>query len=57
MMENNKSESGQFQQVIKTKHVFIDNQKVFIRSEEEELSLHDVAEWFPTDFNWAPVRL
>ena len=57
MMENNKSESGQFHEVIKTKYVFIDNQKVFIRREVEELSLHDVAEWFPTDFNWAPVRL
>jgi len=44
---------------IKTKHVFIEDEQVFLKKETIEAFLDDteVAEWFPTDFNWVSARL
>ena len=56
MMENNKKESGRFHEVIKTKPVFTEDNQVFMRKEVEGIFSEGVPEWFPTNFNWTPVR-
>lgn len=56
-MENSTKVFGQFHDVIRTKHVFIEGQQVFMKREVEETFLEDAPEWFPTDFKWDPIRL
>lgn len=56
MMENNKKDSGQFHNVIKTKHVFIEDNQVFMRREAEGSYPEGIPEWFPTNFNWIPIN-
>ncbi len=58
-MKNKKSIAQRFHAAIKTQHVFIEDEQVFLKNETQEtFSDHtNVAEWFPTDFKWEPVRL
>ncbi|MBM1107006.1 hypothetical protein JQC67_12715 [Aurantibacter crassamenti] len=51
-MENTLS-SGQFHEIIKTKHVFTEDNQVFLKQEIED---NTAVEWFPTNFYWKPNR-
>lgn len=55
-MENKTNISKRFHEIIRTAHVFIEEDQVFIKNETQEPPLGDVAEWFPTDFKWVPVQ-
>jgi len=43
---------------IRTKQVYGENDKVFLKKEKNGLFFEDhiVAEWFPTNFKWVPVQ-
>ncbi len=58
-MKNNSNVSSSRQAKIKTKHVFSEDEQVFLKKEPLEYSApySEVAEWFPTDFNWVSARL
>ncbi|MFS4491949.1 hypothetical protein [Maribacter sp. 2308TA10-17] len=58
-MKNKNNIAKRFHAAIRTKHVFIEDEQVFLKKETQETFLEDtnVAEWFPTDFKWEPVRL
>lgn len=57
-MNNEISASSRFHEVIETKHVYIEDEQVFLKRRRQEVGVEDstVAEWFPTDFKWEPVR-
>ena len=58
-MKNKTKSTHLFHAAIQTRHVFNENEQVFLRKESlEECSEYGtVAEWFPTDFKWEPLRL
>lgn len=58
-MSNKTKMSNRFHSIIRTKHVFIEDEQVFMKKESKEEFLEDttVAEWFPTDFKWIPARV
>lgn len=51
--------TNRFHSLIRTTHVFIEDEQVFMKKETKEEFLEDtaVAEWFPTDFKWIPARV
>lgn len=59
-MKNNSENCVQAQRSgIKTKHVFLKEEQVFLKKEVSETieAFEDIAEWFPTDFNWVSARI
>ena len=58
-MKNKTKSTSFYHAVIQTKHVFNENEQVFLKKESTEAFLENttVAEWFPTNFKWEPVRL
>jgi len=53
-MKNKRNTLSNYLEGIKTKHVFLENEQVFLKK-ESDLSTHEeteAIEWFPTDFNW-----
>lgn len=57
-MKNKTKSSNRFQDSIRTKHVFIEDEQVFLKKEMQEAFLETttVAEWFPTDFKWVSAQ-
>lgn len=57
MMENKTSISKIFHAAIKTKHVFIKDEQVFLKKDNQEAIVVDTngVEWFPTRFKWMPT--
>ena len=53
-MENKKSISKIFHRTIKTQHVFMEDEQVFLKKEKPETYAADAnfVEWFPTSFKW-----
>ncbi|MFK7813474.1 MAG: hypothetical protein AB8B59_13355 [Maribacter sp.] len=56
-MKNKTNITNRFHDSIRTAHVFLEDNQVFIKNETEEPFSGEVAEWFPTDFNWIPARV
>ncbi|WP_171037043.1 hypothetical protein [Maribacter algarum] len=56
-MKNKNSIAKSFHAAIKTQHVYIENEQVFLKKNNQETFMEEtnVAEWFPTDFKWIPV--
>lgn len=56
-MKSKKTLSSRFHQIIKTKHVYIENNQVFVKRYSQKLSVantHDEL-WLPTNFQWIPI--
>lgn len=58
-MKNIQITSNRISNGIQTKHVFIEDEQVFLKKDVQETLVADTntAEWFPTDFKWIPVSV
>lgn len=56
-MENKTNLFKRFHTSIRTQHVFIEDEQVYLKKEFKESGDSDsnFAEWFPTDFQWIPI--
>lgn len=54
MVNSTKESSGQFHEVIATKHVYLKDNQIYIRRVSIETIPEEFSgvEWFPTNFNW-----
>lgn len=57
-MGNKTNESHRFHDIIKTKHVFIEDNQVFIKRDSVEYAVSDNHGelWYPINFQWIPVK-
>lgn len=57
-MKHKTNSSNRFHDSIQTKHVFIEDEQVFLKKEMQETPVANTftAEWFPTDFKWIPAQ-
>lgn len=50
-MKNRKNMSGSYQKFIRTKHVFIEGDRLFYKKENHEKLIEEpVVQWFPVNF-------
>jgi len=56
-MENKTNETNRFHEIIETKHVFIEDNQVFMKMDALESVLQDnlIEVWHPINFQWIPV--
>ncbi|MFS4468355.1 hypothetical protein [Maribacter sp. 2210JD10-5] len=40
---------------MKTKYVFIENDQVFLKKENQCTSSYETEEWYPIHFQWIPI--
>ena len=52
-----KGKQVRFHEIIKTKHVFIEDDKVFVKRDTQESALPDNhgEMWYPINFQWIPA--
>ncbi len=57
MKNDEYSRCGICHAAIPTKHVFSENNQVFLKKEKKKISMeiHDIDEWSPINFQWIPV--
>ncbi|MDB4293185.1 hypothetical protein N9954_07215 [Maribacter sp.] len=58
-MKNKTKSTNRFHTAIRTQHVFFEDEQVFLKKDTPETFVADtdIVEWFPTNFQWIPVRL
>lgn len=56
-MEDASNEFGRYHSVIKTKHVFMEDDQVFLKSNGQEPTAQEYhgEVWYPINFQWIPV--
>ncbi|MFH6603784.1 hypothetical protein ACEZ3G_09880 [Maribacter algicola] len=58
-MKNKTTAQKRFHETITTKHVFTENEQVFMKRDWEEYDGIEVGEeiWYPINFQWIPVKI